>query len=97
MMIIETTVLSATFDAGIAQDAQFDFDVPVPKAVSPGFGSTRCVINGIVKVQGHTQLFFVYYDLQLNPRGPPPRSDPTAWKIAPCRDVVSKTTVYRFR
>ena len=35
-----------------------------------------CVINGIVRLEGHTHLFFVYYDLQLNPRGPPPRSDP---------------------
>ena len=35
-----------------------------------------CVINGIVRLEGHTHLFFVYYDLHLNPRGPPPRTDP---------------------
>ena len=35
-----------------------------------------CVINGIVRLEGHAHLFFVYYDLLMNPRGPPPRSDP---------------------
>ena len=35
-----------------------------------------CVINGIVRLDGHAHLFFVYYDLHMNPRGPPPRSDP---------------------
>jgi hypothetical protein len=48
MMLIEATAPSATFDAALAQDAQLDFDVAVPKALGSGFGSTRCRISSFV-------------------------------------------------
>jgi len=67
---------------------------PPPPAAALPFA--HCVINGIVKVDGQKDFYFVYYDLTENKRGPPLRSDPTAWKVALCKDVVATPNVYRF-
>ena len=53
------------------------------------------MINGMIRMEGKKQLYFIYYDVTLHPRGPPSRQSPDGWTICPCRHIFSKTSQYR--
>ena len=55
------------------------------------------MINSIVRLSGKKQLYFVYYDVLAYPKGPPSKEEADAWTLCPCRHLIGKTKIYRFK
>ena len=55
------------------------------------------MINGVVRMEDKKQLYFIYYDVAANPRGPPSRQSDVGWTICPCRHILSQTNNYRLK
>ena len=55
------------------------------------------MVNSIVRLDGKKQLYFVYYDVLSHPKGPPSKKDTSAWTLCPCRHLIAKSSVYRFK
>ena len=55
------------------------------------------MISGVVRMKGKRQLYFIYYDVKLYPRGPPSRKVVDAWTLCPCRHLISQNHTYNLK
>ena len=67
---------------------------PTPKSAS---AYRTFMVNSIVRLPMKRQLYFVYYDVLAYPKGPPSREEADAWTLCPCRHLIAKTKIYRFK
>jgi hypothetical protein len=55
------------------------------------------MVAAIVQVEGKKQFYFDFYDVLAFPKGPPCKTEPGAWTRCPCRHLISKGHLYRFK
>ena len=101
MQLIPTQTLDSVLKTpGIAQDAGFDFDIPVPVAAGNNFGATRVRINSIIILSAENLAWEVWLWSKSAREGAGYDADSWLgrWSFVTTTDAVRKTgdAIYRY-